>query len=101
MTDWKLVSCAMAQNERTKPMWNKLILRVVLAFLGSIDWVAIARRILERMSGEVNEQLGVSVDLNRLDLNRLFGIIEEVLNDYCKLSIDLNKDGVIGDGKEG
>jgi hypothetical protein len=82
-------------------MWNKLIVRIVLAFLGSIDWVAIARRILERMSGEVDEQLGVSVDLNRLDLNRLFGMIEEVLNDYCKLSLDLNKDGVIGDGKEG
>jgi hypothetical protein len=82
-------------------MWNKLIVRIVLAFLGSIDWVAIARRILEKMSGEVREQLGVTVDLNRLDLNRLFGMIEEVLNDYCKLSLDLNNDGKIGDGKEG
>jgi hypothetical protein len=101
MTDWKLVSLAIAKTERTKTMWNKLIVRIVLAFLGSIDWVAIARRILEKMSGEVREQLGVTVDLNRLDLNRLFGMIEEVLNDYCKLSLDLNKDGVIGDGKEG
>ena len=82
-------------------MWNRLIVKIVLAFLGSIDWVAIARKILERMSDEVREQLGVSVDLNRLDLNRLFAILEEVLNDYCKMSLDLNRDGVIGDGKEG
>ena len=82
-------------------MFKKIIIRIVLGFLGSIDWVAIARRILERMSGEVQDQLGVSVDLNRLDLDRLMAMIEEVLNDYCKLSIDLNKDGVIGDGKEG
>lgn len=82
-------------------MFKKLIVRLALSLLSSIDWIAIARKILERMSGEVREQLGVSVDLNRLDLNRLFVMLEEVLNDYCKLSIDLNKDGVIGDGKEG
>lgn len=102
MTDWKLVSVAMAEKpKREKCMWNRLIVKIVLGFLGSIDWIRIARRILEKMSGEVREQLGVSVDLNRLDLDRLFGLIEEVLNDYCKLSLDLNKDGVIGDGKEG
>lgn len=82
-------------------MWNKILVRVLLAFLGTIDWVGIARRILEKMNDEVQEQLGVTVDLNRLDLVRLFGMIEEVINDYCKLSIDINKDGVIGDGKEG
>ena len=82
-------------------MWNKLIVRVVLAFLGTIDWVGIARRILEKMNGEVQEQLGVTVDLNRLDLVKLFGLVEEVINDYCKLSIDINKDGKIGDGQEG
>jgi len=99
MTDSSLVSTANAKEE--KSMWNRLIVKIVLAFLGSIDWVAIARKILERMSDEVREQLGVSVDLNRLDLNRLFAILEEVLNDYCKMSLDLNKDGKIGDGKEG
>jgi len=99
MTDSSLVSTANAKGE--KSMWNRLIVKIVLAFLGSIDWVAIARKILERMNDEVREQLGVSVDLNRLDLNRLFAILEEVLNDYCKMSLDLNKDGVIGDGKEG
>jgi hypothetical protein len=94
---WKLVSVAMAEKpKRKKCMWNKLIVRIVLAFLGSIDWVAIARRILERMSGEVDEQLGVSVDLNRLDLDRLFAMIEGVLEDYCKIRIDLNNDGEIG-----
>ena len=82
-------------------MCNKLIVRVVLAFLGSIDWVCIARRILEKMNGEVQEQLGVTVDLNRLDLVKLFALVEEVINDYCKLSIDINKDGKIGDGQEG
>jgi len=99
MTDSSLVSTANAKGE--KSMWNRLIVKIVLAFLGSIDWVAIARKILERMNDEVREQLGVSVDLNRLDLNRLFAILEEVLNDYCKMSLDLNKDGKIGDGKEG
>jgi hypothetical protein len=99
---WKLVSVAMAgKPKRKKCMRNRLIVKIMLAFLGSIDWIGIARRILEKMSGEVNEQLGVSVDLNRLDLDRVFAIIEEVLSDYCKLSLDLNKDGVIGDGKEG
>ena len=82
-------------------MWNKLIIRIVLAFLGTIDWVAIARRILGKMSDEVDEQLGVKVDLNRLDLDRLFAMIEEVLSDYCKIQIDLNKDGKIGDGVDG
>ena len=82
-------------------MWNRLIVKIVLAFLGSIDWIGIARRILEKMSGEVRDELGVSVDLNRLDLDRLFAMIEEVLEDYCKIRIDLNGDGVIGDGKEG
>ena len=98
---WKLVSVAMAGKPKGKTMWNKLIVRIVLAFLGSIDWIAIARRILGKMSAEVDDQLGVKVDLNRLDLNRLFAMIEEVLEDYCKIRIDLNKDGVIGDGKEG
>ena len=98
---WKLVSVAMAEQKKEKTMWNRLIVKIVLAFLGTVDWIGIARRILERMSGEVREQLGVSVDLNRLDLDRLFAMIEEVLNDYCKLSIDLNKDGVIGNDKEG
>jgi hypothetical protein len=82
-------------------MWNKLIIRVVLAFLGTVDWVGIARRILGKMSAEVDDQLGVKVDLNRLDLNRLFAMIEEVLSDYCKINIDLNKDGKIGDGIDG
>jgi len=82
-------------------MWNKIILRVVLAFIGTIDWIAIARRILGKMSAEVDDQLGVKVDLNRLDLDRLFAMIEEVLSDYCKLALDLNKDGKIGDGQEG
>ena len=82
-------------------MWNKLIVRIVLAFLGTIDWVAIARRILGKMSAEVDEQLNVRVDLNRLDLDRLFAMIEEVLEDYCKIRIDLNKDGKIGDGVDG
>ena len=101
MTNWRLVSAAMAGNRKEQTMWNKLILRIVLAFLGSIDWIAIARRILGKMSAEVDDQLGVKVDLNRLDLDRLFAMIEEVLSDYCKLSIDLNKDGVIGDGIDG
>jgi hypothetical protein len=82
-------------------MWNKLIIRIVLAFLGTIDWVAISRRILGKMSDEVDEKLGVKVDLNRLDLDRLFAMIEEVLSDYCKIQIDLNKDGKIGDGVDG
>jgi len=82
-------------------MWNKLIIKVALSILSTIDWVGIVRRILEKMSGEVDEQLGVKVDLNRLDLNRLFAIIEETLSDYCKLNLDLNKDGKIGDGQEG
>ena len=82
-------------------MWNKLIVRIVLAFLGTIDWVAIARRILGKMSAEVDEQLNVRVDLNRLDLDRLCAMIEEVLSDYCKINIDLNKDGKIGDGLDG
>ena len=30
-------------------------MKIVLGFLGSIDWIGIARRILEKMSGEVNE----------------------------------------------
>ena len=102
MTDWRLVSVAMAEKpKKEKTMWNKLIVRIVLAFLGSIDWVAIARRILEKMSGEVKEELGVSVDLNRLDLDRLFAMVEGVLEDYCKIRIDLNGDGIIGDGKNG
>jgi hypothetical protein len=82
-------------------MWNKLIIKVALSILSTIDWVGIVRRILGKMSAEVDEQLHVKVDLNQLDLNRLFGIIEEVLSDYCKLNLDLNKDGQIGDGKEG
>ena len=82
-------------------MWNKLIIKVALSILSTIDWVGIVRRILEKMSGEVDQQLGVKVDLNRLDLNRLFAIIEEVLSDYCKINLDLNKDGKIGDGQEG
>lgn len=89
------------QKEKEQAMWNKILLRVVLAFLGTIDWVGIARRILEKMNGEVQEQLGVTVDLTRLDLNRLFGLVEEVLSDYCKLNLDLNKDGKVGDGLDG
>jgi hypothetical protein len=92
---WKLVSVAMAGKSKGKTMWNKLIIRIVLAFLGTIDWVAIARRILGKMSDEVDEQLSVRVDLNRLDLDRLFAMIEEVLSDYCKINIDLNKDGKV------
>lgn len=82
-------------------MWNKLIIRVVLAFLGTVDWVGIARRILGKMSAEVDDQLGVKVDLNRLDLDRLFAMIEEVLSDHCKVNLDLNKDGKVGDGLDG
>jgi len=87
-------------KKRNNVMWKKLAWVLVTKVVLSVDWNAVLDRILKRMSALVDDKLGVTVDLSKLEAKDVLAIVEEVLDDCLDIHADLNKDGVIGDGKE-
>jgi hypothetical protein len=81
-------------------MWKRMLIKLVVGFVASVDWDAVLCKLLARLEAEIKEQLGVNVGLAGLDRNRLINGFEEVLSEHLGWNFDLNKDGQVGDGEE-
>ena len=97
---FKRESAKALTKKRSHVMWRKIAFELITKVVLSVDWNAVLDHILKRMSALVADKLGVTVDLSRLEAADVLAIIEEVLDDCLDVRADLNKDGVIGDGKE-
>ena len=82
-------------------MWKKIATVLLLRIVKSIDWEALVKKALARLSILIKIKLGVTVNLNDLDVEDIFALVEEVLAEYLGIKIDLNNDGQIGDGVDG
>jgi len=76
-------------------MWKKVLLKIALTALASVPWEKIVKAILVKLANKIKES---GQTLDALDPCEVLADIEEVLNDFLKIEVDLNKDGIIGDG---
>jgi hypothetical protein len=79
-------------------MWRKIAIALVYRLLASVDWDALLCRLLARLEAEIKEQLGVTVGLAQLDRQKLLIGFEEIAANTLGINLDLNNDGVVGDG---
>jgi len=73
-------------------IWKKIIVLILKSF----DWDALVRLALKKVEEEILEETGIAVDLDQMDLDKLFAKIETALKEKYGIEVDLDDSGSVG-----